>query len=395
MPLPRWRPKFQDKSSGASSAWTPLVNDAWEFCRMARPLRGVRTGGRPGAPGPGDDPGDGPRPQPDRAPRSAPSQPAPACVFSPSAVQAPGARRRRLPWFPGVTWGALAPPPALRGGAGAGAGRPRKGRGAAAVGAGGAGDDSSSPEAVLVQPPQPHGAAARREPRAGPAGPPGPSAPRSQRVAQPASSPLARRPRGPRPVRGGGEGGAPAPVGRGGRMSIEIPAGLTELLQGFTVEVLRHQPADLLEFALQHFTRLQEENERKGAARFGHEGRTWGDAGAAGGGGTPSRGVNFAEEPMHSGSENGEEEEAADAGAFNGKEPTPARPLPPPPLPLGSSIPQLGSATSPCLPHLPYLPFAPTPSASISVSPARPPSYSALSLCPPPRPLLWRWGAQR
>lgn len=105
-------------------------------------------------------------------------------------------------------------------------------------------------------------------------------------------------------------------------MSIEIPAGLTELLQGFTVEVLRHQPADLLEFALQHFTRLQEENERKGAARFGHEGRTWGDAGAASGGGTPSKGVNFAEEPRHSDSENGEEEEeeAADAGAFNGKD---------------------------------------------------------------------------
>uniref|UniRef100_A0A8B7WC44 cAMP-dependent protein kinase type II-beta regulatory subunit-like n=1 Tax=Castor canadensis TaxID=51338 RepID=A0A8B7WC44_CASCN len=103
-----------------------------------------------------------------------------------------------------------------------------------------------------------------------------------------------------------------------GRMSIEIPAGLTELLQGFTVEVLRHQPADLLEFALQHFTRLQQENERKGAARFSHEGRTWGDAGAAAGGGTPSKGVNFAEEPMRSDSENGEEEEeAADAGAFS------------------------------------------------------------------------------
>lgn len=118
-------------------------------------------------------------------------------------------------------------------------------------------------------------------------------------------------------------------------MSIEIPAGLTELLQGFTVEVLRHQPADLLEFALQHFTRLQQENERKGAARFGHEGRTWGDAGAAAGGGTPSKGVNFAEEPMHTDSENGEEEEeAAEAGAFNGEDPTPcasplARTVPP------------------------------------------------------------------
>uniref|UniRef100_A0A9L0RUF7 Protein kinase cAMP-dependent type II regulatory subunit beta n=1 Tax=Equus caballus TaxID=9796 RepID=A0A9L0RUF7_HORSE len=102
-------------------------------------------------------------------------------------------------------------------------------------------------------------------------------------------------------------------------MSIEIPAGLTELLQGFTVEVLRHQPADLLEFALQHFTRLQQESERKGAARCGQEARTWGDAGAAAGGGTPSKGVNFAEEPLHAESENGEEEEeeeAADAGAF-------------------------------------------------------------------------------
>lgn len=113
-------------------------------------------------------------------------------------------------------------------------------------------------------------------------------------------------------------------------MSIEIPAGLTELLQGFTVEVLRHQPADLLEFALQHFTRLQQENERKGAARSGHEGRTWGDADVVAGGGTPSKGVNFAEEPMHTDSENGEqeeeEEEAADTGAFNGEDRTPARP---------------------------------------------------------------------
>ncbi|KAK2109356.1 cAMP-dependent protein kinase type II-beta regulatory subunit [Saguinus oedipus] len=97
-------------------------------------------------------------------------------------------------------------------------------------------------------------------------------------------------------------------------MSIEIPEGLTELLQGFTVEVLRHQPADLLEFALQHFTRLQQENERKGTVRFSHEGRTWGDTGVSAGSGTPSKG-----EPMHSDSEGGEEGEAApaDAGAFN------------------------------------------------------------------------------
>uniref|UniRef100_A0AAY4D043 Cyclic nucleotide-binding domain-containing protein n=1 Tax=Denticeps clupeoides TaxID=299321 RepID=A0AAY4D043_9TELE len=48
-------------------------------------------------------------------------------------------------------------------------------------------------------------------------------------------------------------------------MSIEIPEGLTELLQSFTVEVLRNQPRDLLEFALQYFTQLKE-NESNGAA---------------------------------------------------------------------------------------------------------------------------------
>uniref|UniRef100_A0A3Q3WFK1 Cyclic nucleotide-binding domain-containing protein n=1 Tax=Mola mola TaxID=94237 RepID=A0A3Q3WFK1_MOLML len=41
-------------------------------------------------------------------------------------------------------------------------------------------------------------------------------------------------------------------------MSIEIPPGLTELLQSFTVEVLRNQPRDLLDFALQYFTQLRE-----------------------------------------------------------------------------------------------------------------------------------------
>lgn len=41
-------------------------------------------------------------------------------------------------------------------------------------------------------------------------------------------------------------------------MSIEIPAGLTDLLQGYTVEVLQRRPPDLVEFAIQYFTRLQE-----------------------------------------------------------------------------------------------------------------------------------------
>lgn len=39
---------------------------------------------------------------------------------------------------------------------------------------------------------------------------------------------------------------------------IQIPRGLTELLQGYTVEVLRRQPPDLVDFAVDYFTRLRE-----------------------------------------------------------------------------------------------------------------------------------------
>ncbi|XP_076985510.1 cAMP-dependent protein kinase type II-alpha regulatory subunit isoform X2 [Tamandua tetradactyla] len=39
---------------------------------------------------------------------------------------------------------------------------------------------------------------------------------------------------------------------------IQIPPGLTELLQGYTVEVLRQQPPDLIDFAVDYFTRLRE-----------------------------------------------------------------------------------------------------------------------------------------
>lgn len=84
-------------------------------------------------------------------------------------------------------------------------------------------------------------------------------------------------------------------------MSIEIPAGLTELLQSFTVEVLRNQPADLLEFALQYFTRLKENESRGGA--FGNERNSSGRAGKA---------VNFCEEAMQIDSENGDEDDDDD-----------------------------------------------------------------------------------
>ncbi|XP_058617769.1 protein kinase, cAMP-dependent, regulatory, type II, alpha, B isoform X2 [Onychostoma macrolepis] len=42
-------------------------------------------------------------------------------------------------------------------------------------------------------------------------------------------------------------------------MSASVPAGLTELLKGYTLEVLRRRPADLLEFAVLYFTRLREQ----------------------------------------------------------------------------------------------------------------------------------------
>ncbi|XP_061418852.1 cAMP-dependent protein kinase type II-alpha regulatory subunit-like [Lethenteron reissneri] len=49
-------------------------------------------------------------------------------------------------------------------------------------------------------------------------------------------------------------------------MSVEVPAGLTELLQAFTVEVLRSRPADLLDFAAAYFAEMrQRARERCGA----------------------------------------------------------------------------------------------------------------------------------
>ncbi|XP_017542956.2 cAMP-dependent protein kinase type II-beta regulatory subunit-like [Pygocentrus nattereri] len=48
-------------------------------------------------------------------------------------------------------------------------------------------------------------------------------------------------------------------------MSIEIPAGLEDLLVRFTVEVLRNQPRDPLDFAVQYFQRLnQNQNQNRG-----------------------------------------------------------------------------------------------------------------------------------
>ncbi|XP_053153392.1 cAMP-dependent protein kinase type II-alpha regulatory subunit isoform X2 [Hemicordylus capensis] len=77
-------------------------------------------------------------------------------------------------------------------------------------------------------------------------------------------------------------------------MSIEIPPGLTELLQGYTVEVLRHRPPDLLDFAAEYFCRLRDARDqqlREQEAPPGGRGK----------------GVNFDGEPMQTES-NGEDE---------------------------------------------------------------------------------------
>jgi len=78
-------------------------------------------------------------------------------------------------------------------------------------------------------------------------------------------------------------------------MSIEIPVGLTELLQGYTVEVLRQRPSDLVEFAVQYFTRLRDNRSQDGA----------------GAGVKPGKGVMFDGEPMQTES-NGEDDDEDD-----------------------------------------------------------------------------------
>ncbi len=50
-------------------------------------------------------------------------------------------------------------------------------------------------------------------------------------------------------------------------MNFEIPPGLTDLLQDFTVAVLREKPEDLTEFAANYFTKLQEANAKSGSKR--------------------------------------------------------------------------------------------------------------------------------
>ncbi|XP_019898214.1 cAMP-dependent protein kinase type II-beta regulatory subunit-like isoform X2 [Esox lucius] len=95
-------------------------------------------------------------------------------------------------------------------------------------------------------------------------------------------------------------------------MSIEIPDGLTELLQRFTVEVLRNQPGDLVEFAVQYFIQLKE-NQAVTAFDYGNS-RNSAIAGRPSGSG---RAVNFAEEAIQTDSENEDDDEEFVAPVIN------------------------------------------------------------------------------
>lgn len=79
-------------------------------------------------------------------------------------------------------------------------------------------------------------------------------------------------------------------------MSFQIPVGLTELLQGYTVEVLRQRPSDLVDFAVQYFTRLRDSRSQDGSSTDGK----------------PGKGVMFDGEPMQTES-NGEDDEDDDS----------------------------------------------------------------------------------
>ena len=56
-------------------------------------------------------------------------------------------------------------------------------------------------------------------------------------------------------------------------MELEIPPGLTDMLQDFTVQVLREKPDDIVEFAANYFMRLKVKEKRSKEGRKGKKGR--------------------------------------------------------------------------------------------------------------------------
>lgn len=47
-------------------------------------------------------------------------------------------------------------------------------------------------------------------------------------------------------------------------MDVQIPPGLTELMQDFTVAALRERPSDIVEFAADYFTKLRDSKKQYG-----------------------------------------------------------------------------------------------------------------------------------
>ncbi|XP_077428522.1 protein kinase, cAMP-dependent, regulatory, type II, alpha, B [Vanacampus margaritifer] len=86
----------------------------------------------------------------------------------------------------------------------------------------------------------------------------------------------------------------------------EIPAGLKELLQGYTVQVLRNRPPDLVEFAVQHFTEILEnrKNDQPAKKRGAKAAR---------------KGVTFAANSDESAQDDGEVEEEKPVKSTTGK----------------------------------------------------------------------------
>ena len=59
-------------------------------------------------------------------------------------------------------------------------------------------------------------------------------------------------------------------------MDFEIPAGLTDLLQDFTVSVLREKPSDLVQFAAGYFNTLAETKNKASANKTVKKGVSFG-----------------------------------------------------------------------------------------------------------------------
>ena len=82
-------------------------------------------------------------------------------------------------------------------------------------------------------------------------------------------------------------------------MELEIPPGLTELLQDFTVQVLREKPDDILDFAASYFMKmkLKEKRSRDGKTKGKSKGVSF-NRNDSGGSDMEDHGSSSDDEPM-------------------------------------------------------------------------------------------------